>query len=98
MNPTRNGKPLDTLLPCHAGLQKQIVVKVTNWSCESYIFGGQETPAYVTEIGVKADNGIIHVINEVLIPYAGKIPPKVTHIGARDKDKSSTLQQDYYGE
>jgi uncharacterized surface protein with fasciclin (FAS1) repeats len=97
MNPTRNGRSLDTLLAGPDGHQKQLTIKVTNWSCETYIFGGQERPAYVTQIGVKCDNGLIHIIDEVLLPYEGNIPPKVTHIGARDKDKTQTLQMGYYG-
>jgi len=97
MNPTRNGRSLDTLCISEDGFPKQLSVKVTNWSCESFIFGGQATPAFVTELGVKCDNGLIHIIDEVLFPYEGNKAPIVTHIGGRDMDGTKTLQQGFYG-
>ena len=88
---------MDTLLLADDGFPKQLTVKVTNWSCESYIFGGQERPAYVTNIDIKCDNGLIPAIDQLLIPYTTRHPPKVTFIGARDKDGGATLQTSFYG-
>lgn len=93
MSPTRNGKTIDTLMMGQKGFPKQLTIKVTNWSCESYIFAGQETPAFVTELDVKCDNGLIHILDEVLLPYEGEFPPQITFIGSRDKDGGKTLQQ-----
>ena len=81
------------------------MVKVTNWSCEMFLFGGQKDPSQVTTPpgncdsgsnyqGVVCDNGVIHQINEVLIPYEGNIPPKITHIGAGDLDGSKVHSLD----
>lgn len=103
MKPTRNGKNWDTLCMGEDGFPKQLVVKVTNWACEMYIFGGQTEPSKVTTPpgncdmgsnyeGVACDNGVIHQINEVLIPYEGTIPPKITFIGAGDIEGTKTLQ------
>lgn len=97
MSPTRNGRSLDTLLIGEDKFPKQITIKVTNWECESFLFHGQEPPAFVTNIDVKCDNGFIHVIDTVLIPYEGTRAPKVTFIGSRDKDGGATLQQGFYG-
>ena len=93
MSPTRNGKTIDTMMIGPKGFPKQLTVKVTNWSCESFIFAGQETPAYVTDLDVKCDNGVIHIIDQVLLPYEGEFPPQITFIGSRDKDGGKTLQQ-----
>jgi len=108
MKPTRNGKNFDTLCMGEDGFPKQIVCKVTNWSCEMFLFGGQKEPAQVTTPpgncdsgsnyqGVVCDNGVIHQVNEVLIPYEGTVPPKITHIGAGDIDGTKTLQMGFYG-
>jgi uncharacterized surface protein with fasciclin (FAS1) repeats len=42
---------------------------------QSYIYGGQPRPAKVVSMGVKCDNGLIHVIDEVLLPYEGNEAP-----------------------
>jgi len=97
MTPTRNGKSIDTLMISEDKNPKQLTVKVTNWSCESFIMTGQENYAQVVEYDIKCDNGLIHIINEVLIPYQGNHPPKITFIGARDMTKEATLQTGYYG-
>ena len=107
MKPTRNGKNWDTLCIGEDGFPKQLVVKVTNWECEMFIFGGQTEPSQVTTPpgncdmgsnyqGVTCDNGVIHQVNEVLIPYEGTIPPKITHIGAGDIKGTKTLQMGFY--
>lgn len=97
MNPTRTGRTLDTLLEGADNFPKQLTIKVTNWECESYVFAGQETPAKVIEMGIKCDNGLIHVINEVLLPYEGNVGPTVTFIGLGGIKIAKTLQQAYYG-
>ena len=51
-------------------------MKVTVDSGDSYIWGGQENPALVENIAVPCDNGVIVVINEVLIPYEGNVAPQ----------------------
>ena len=44
-------------------------------SPQSFIWGGQETPALVSTMDIKCDNGYIHVIDDVLIPYEGIVAP-----------------------
>lgn len=39
------------------------------------MYGGQEKPAKVVTMGIKCDNGVIHVIDQVLLPYEGNSPP-----------------------
>ena len=97
MNPTRTGRTLDTLLEGNDNFPKQLTIKVTNWECESFVFAGQATPAQVTTMGIKCDNGLIHVINEVLLPYEGDVAPTVTFIGLGGIRIEKTLQLTYYG-
>lgn len=97
MSPTRNGKTFDTMMMGEDDFFKQVTIKVTNWSCEAFVWGGQPNPAAVVEMDVLCDNGRIHIIDEVLFPYAGNLPPQITFIGARDKTGEATLQKDYYG-
>lgn len=97
MSPTRNGKSLNTLLIGEDASPKQLTVKVTNWDCESFIWSALDDPTYVSQIGIKHDNGLLHVIDDVLVPYKGTRNPQITFIGARDAKKEATLQQDYYG-
>jgi len=98
MSPTRTGRTMDTLLIGGDAFPKQLTVKVTNWSCISYIFGGQEEPAEVKQMDVKCDNGLLHVIDKVLWPYEGNNPPKVTFIGPGGITQEARLQMDYYGD
>jgi uncharacterized surface protein with fasciclin (FAS1) repeats len=98
MSPTRNGKTIDTLLMGEDDFAKQLTIKVTNWSCESFIWGGHKNPAFVSKMDVICDNGRIHVVDEVLLPYEGNEPPKITFIGARDATGEKTLQTGYYGD
>ena len=97
MNPTRTGRTMDTLMLGADTFPKQLTVKVTNWECESFIFAGQSDPAKVTTMGIKCDNGLIHVISEVLLPYEGDVPPTVTFIGKGGLTEQKTLQLGYYG-
>jgi uncharacterized surface protein with fasciclin (FAS1) repeats len=39
------------------------------------MWGGQETPAKVTQMSIQCDNGVIHVIDQVLLPYEGNEAP-----------------------
>ena len=48
MSPTRNGRTLDTILIGEDDFPKQLTVKVTNWTCQSFLFGGQEKPGNVS--------------------------------------------------
>lgn len=114
MNPTRTGRTMDTLLVGGDGYPKQLTVKCTNWTCISFIFGGNETPAQVMGTGdgsdgangkpppfkyegIKCDNGAIHELNQVLMPYEGDLPPKITFIGFGGITEKPRLQLDYYG-
>eukprot|EP00595_Chromulina_sp_UTEXLB2642_P001409 CAMPEP_0196763474 /NCGR_PEP_ID=MMETSP1095-20130614/4134_1 /TAXON_ID=96789 ORGANISM="Chromulina nebulosa, Strain UTEXLB2642" /NCGR_SAMPLE_ID=MMETSP1095 /ASSEMBLY_ACC=CAM_ASM_000446 /LENGTH=148 /DNA_ID=CAMNT_0042116721 /DNA_START=176 /DNA_END=622 /DNA_ORIENTATION=+ len=67
--PTRNGRTYTTVNG------KEINVKVTVDTTESFIWGGQTNPAKVTNLGIAVDNGSIVVIDEVLLPYPGDEPP-----------------------
>ena len=51
-------------------------MKVTVDTVQSFIWGGQENPALVTALDVKCDNGLIHIIDTVLIPYEGTEAPQ----------------------
>ena len=70
IRPNRNGRTWDTVNG------KELSCKVTVDTAESYIWGGQDTPAKVTKMDIKCDNGVIHVIDEVLIPYEGNVAPQ----------------------
>lgn len=105
--PMRTGRTLNTLLIGDGkdrDYPKQLTVKVTNWTCISFIFGGNELPAQVmgTGDGIKytgivASNGLIHELNQVLVPYEGVEPPKITFIGFGGITEKPRLQQGYYG-
>jgi len=102
--PMRTGTTLNTLLPGKNDFPKQLVVKVTNWTCISFIFGGNEIPAQVmgTGDGIKytglvCDNGLIHELNQVLVPYTTDEPPKITFIGFGGITEKPRLQMGYYG-
>ena len=97
MNPTRTGRTVDTLLMGEDNFPKQLTIKVTNWECESFVFAGQEKPAKVTNMGIICDNGLIHEITEVLLPYEGNVAPSVTFIGKGGITIEKTLQLSYYG-
>ena len=68
-NPNRNGRTYVTVNG------KEISCKVTVDTADSFMYGGQETPAKVVTRGIKCDNGVIHVIDQVLIPYEGNEAP-----------------------
>lgn len=46
---------------------------------------------------ILCDNGKIHVVNQVLLPYEGTQPPQITFIGKGDITGEKTLQTGYYG-
>mmetsp|Transcript_21828 Transcript_21828/g.30131 ORF Transcript_21828/g.30131 Transcript_21828/m.30131 type:complete len:179 (+) Transcript_21828:93-629(+) len=69
VNPNRNGKTFTTVNG------KEISAKVTVDTADSFIWGGQDTPAKVEALNIKTDNGVIHVIDQVLIPYEGTEAP-----------------------
>jgi len=97
MSPTRNGKTYNTLLMGEDQFPKQLTIKVTGWTVEKFIITGQPNIPEIVADDIKCDNGLIHVLNEVLIPYEGNHPPKVTFLGARDLDGTKELQMGYYG-
>jgi len=45
--------------------------------------------------GITCDNGLLHQLSEVLVPYEGNQPPIVTAIGSRDIEKKATLQRGF---
>lgn len=67
--PTRNGKTYETVNG------KELSVKVTVDTTDSFIWGGQDEPAKVETMGVVCDNGVIHIIDQVLLPYEGNQAP-----------------------
>lgn len=80
--PTRNGRTFATLLNGSDGFPKEVSCKITvGQPVKSFLYGGQEDPAevltYVKESSqpVKCDNGFIHIIDTVLIPYEGNEAP-----------------------
>lgn len=72
-NPTRNGQSFQTLAD-----GKEIACKVTVDTADSFMWGAQEKGALVVNgprNSIACDNGIIHVIDQVLIPYEGTVAP-----------------------
>jgi len=105
MNPTRS-RVIDTLCLGSDQSPKQITIKVASWSCVGYCLGGQETPATCinsndeTAGGIDCSNGVIHVVDTVLLPYEGNTIPtwgSVSMMGERDLSGEATLQKGYYG-
>jgi len=80
--PTRNGRTFATLLNGGDGYPKEVSCKITvGQPVKSLLYGGQATPAEVVTFvkeesqPVKCDNGFIHIIDTVLIPYEGNEAP-----------------------
>jgi uncharacterized surface protein with fasciclin (FAS1) repeats len=101
-SPTRNGRSYDTLMIGGDTYPKQLTMKVTSWTCEPYVYAGNPNPVKVNQglMDIKCDNGFIHAIEDVLVPYEGnKIPVwgELTMMGARDIEGTKTLQRGYYG-
>ena len=103
-SPMRTGTTINTLLLGKNDYPKQLTVKVTNWTCISFIFGGGEVPAQVMGTGdgikytgIECSNGLIHELNLVLTPYETDEPPKITFIGFGGITEKPRLQLDYYG-
>lgn len=42
---------------------------------QSLIYGGHERPSKIIKWDIQADNGIIHAVDEVFIPYEGTEAP-----------------------
>jgi uncharacterized surface protein with fasciclin (FAS1) repeats len=72
--PSRNGRSYYTLALHPDGDAKEIGVRVTVDTAESFILGGQANKAKVLST-IQTSNGYVHVIDEVLLPYEGKFPP-----------------------
>jgi len=105
MNPTRS-RVIDTLCLGSDNAPKQITIKVASWSCVGYCLGGHKEPAMCintndeTAGGIACDNGVIHVVDQVLLPYEGNVIPtwgSVTMMGERDISGEAKLQKGYYG-
>jgi len=105
MNPTRS-RVIDTLCLGSDSSPKQITIKVASWSCVGYCLGGQSNPAMCinsndeTAGGIECSNGVIHVVDTVLLPYEGNTIPtwgSVSMMGERDISGEATLQKGYYG-
>jgi len=97
MSPSRNGRNTDTLLIDGDGFAKQLTVKIKNWELDTYIITGQKNIPQVTNMDIKCDNGLVHVVNEVLIPYESDLPPQISFIGSGDIEGNPSLQMGYYG-
>lgn len=70
--PSRNGITYDTVQG------KEISVKVTVDTADSFMWGGNPEPALVINgcrNGISCDNGVIHLIDQVLLPYEGDEAP-----------------------
>ena len=80
MNPTRS-RVIDTLCLGSDNMPKQITIKVASWSCVGYCLGGHAEPAMCVNTndesagGIAVDNGLIHVVDQVLLPYEGNVIP-----------------------
>ena len=74
-SPNRNGRTYATLLE-EGGDAKELGIRVTVDTAESFVLHGKPNKAKVGD-KIKCTNGYIHVIDEVLIPYEGKIPPSM---------------------
>ena len=97
MNCTRNARSFNTALKSPNGAAKQLAVKVASWTEEVFIVTGQPAHPQVTTRSIVCTNGLINIMNEVMLPYEGETPPQVTFIGARDLKDEATLQRGYYG-
>lgn len=97
LNCTRNARSFNTALKNDNGSPKQLSVKVASWTEEVFIMTGQPNHPQVTTRSIKCNNGLINIMNEVMIPYDGDTCPQVTFIGARDIKGEATLQRGYYG-
>eukprot|EP01036_Dinobryon_divergens_P027898 gene27898-36752_t len=69
VRPTRNGKTYDTVNG------KEISSKVTVDTTDTLIYGGHERPSKIIKWDIQADNGLIHAVDEVFIPYEGTEAP-----------------------
>lgn len=97
MTPTRNGRNSNTLLLDSKSTPKQLTIKIKNWAMDTYVITGQPNIPQVVTFDMKCDNGLIHEINEVLVPYSGEFAPKITFIGVGDLFGNKTIQEGYYG-
>jgi len=83
--PNRNGRTYETLLLNPDGEGKELGVRVTVDTAENFILHGKPNKAKVTS-NIKCTNGYIHIIDEVLIPYEGKIPPSMVLKNTEDEN------------
>jgi len=83
--PNRNGRTYNTLLNNDDGTPKELGIRVTVDTAENFVLHGTPNKAKVTS-NIKCTNGYIHVIDEVLMPYEGKIPPSMILKNTDDKN------------
>ena len=69
--PNRNGRTYASLLD-----DKELGIRVTVDTAESFVLHGKPNKAKVCST-IQCSNGFIHVIDEVLIPYEGSVPPSM---------------------
>jgi uncharacterized surface protein with fasciclin (FAS1) repeats len=75
--PRKNGVSFDTLNEHSPGNFREISSKVTVDTCETFIWGGQETPALVSNNNINCDKGSnLVTIEDVLLPYEGAMAPQ----------------------
>jgi uncharacterized surface protein with fasciclin (FAS1) repeats len=78
IKPNRNGFGYETLNGKEIAVKVVVKAKSLMDTYEEYfVIGGQTNPAQVEVMSIKCDNGLIHVINEVLLPYEGTNNDKV---------------------
>jgi len=72
--PTRNGRAYPTLALHPDAEPKEVAVRVTVDTGDSYLLGGQPDMSKVVS-SIQTTNGYVHIVDTVLLPYDGKFPP-----------------------
>jgi uncharacterized surface protein with fasciclin (FAS1) repeats len=53
---------------------KELSVKITVGNPQkTFIYGGQDQPALIEVDNISCDNGQIHIIDNILLPYEGNV-------------------------
>jgi len=72
--PSRNGRAYATLNTFPDGEAREVAVRVTVDTAESFLLGGQPNKSKLLS-SIQATNGYVHIVDEVLLPYPNKLPP-----------------------